>query len=323
MASPDTSLSTQRPDLADSFMEFDMAMQREGFIATRVLPVVEVAKQAGTYGKIPIEQLLKQRTTLRAPGAGYARSGFTFTKAAYSCDEHGAEEVIDDRERKMYASYFDAELIASQRAMDDVLRNAEIRVAAAIFNATTWTSHTTGITNEWDDARNAVPVDDVEGAAQSMWDKSGLWPNAVIMDRKVFRNLLHVDQVVERIKYSGHVDPRAGAINEAAIATLFNVDEIIVAGAPKNDAIEGQTVSIKSVWDDEYVMVCRVARSADFKEPAIGRTFHWAEDGSSIGGTVESYRDEPVRSDVVRVRHDVDEVITYVEAGWLLSNATS
>ena len=61
----------------------------------------------------------------------------------------------------------------------------------------------------------------------------------------------------------------------------------------------------------------------DMSEPCIGRTFHWAEDGSQPAGTVETYRDETKRSDIVRVRHDVDEIVMYTEMGHLLYNITT
>lgn len=323
MPSPTSALSTLRLDLAESFMEFELEAQRRGFIADRVLPVVEVMKQAGNFGKIPIEQLLQQRDTARSPGSGYARGKFTFGKATYTCEEHGAEEAIDDREAAMYRDYFDAEQISTQRALDVVLRNAEIRAAALIFNATTWTSNTTAVTNEWDDLVNAVPLTDVEAAVQAVWAASGLWPNVMIIDRKVFRNLRNCEQIIDRIKYAGIMDPAAGNITAAAMAQVFDLDEIIIAGSPKTTAIEGQDTVIAGIWDDEYAMLCRVATSQDMREPCIGRTFHWGDDGSALRGTFETYREEKVRSDIVRVRHDVDELVLYVEAGHLLSNITS
>jgi hypothetical protein len=70
-------------------------------------------------------------------------------------------------------------------------------------------------------------------------------------------------------------------------------------------------------------MVCRIATSNDLQDPCVGRTLHWAADGSTIGGTVESYREESKRGDVIRVRHDVDEVVLYTEMGHLLSNITT
>lgn len=322
MPSPQTSLATQRPDLA-TFEEFDLEMARRGFIAGEVLPVIDVMKQAGNFGKIPVEQLLQSRTTARAPGSGYSRGNFTFQVATYSCEEHGAEEPIDDREAQMYAEYLDAEMISASRAFDAVLRNAEIRVSDAVFNATTWGSLKTTLTNEWDDAANADPRADVKAAKIAVWNQCGLMPNALIINWKVFEQLLDVAAVVDRLKYAGFTDPRPGAITREAMAQALNIDRIIIAGSPKNTATEGQAVSISPVWSDEYAMVAKVATTSDPREPCIGRTFHWSEDGSSVGGTVETYRDEKVRGDVVRVRHDVDEVILYAEAGHLLENVTT
>lgn len=325
MPSPTSSLATLRPDLA-TFLEFDLESERNGYVSTEVFPVVEVASQAGSFGKIPIEQLLQQRETRRAPGAGYSRGEWTFTSATYACEEHGTEEPVDDREAKMYAEYFDAEMVSTMRAFSAVLRNAEQRTADAVFNATTWTgaSLTTAVTNEWDDATNAVPATDVEAAVQKIYDNSGMWANALIVNRKVFRSLRNCDSIIDRINSAGAGSPsKAADVTVEMLKAIFDLDYIIVAGTSKNSAKEGQSATPTQIWSGEYAMVCKVATSADMKEPCIGRTFHWSEDGSSIGGTVESYRDETVRADIVRVRHDVDEIVLYAEAGHLLSNITT
>jgi hypothetical protein len=107
------------------------------------------------------------------------------------------------------------------------------------------------------------------------------------------------------------------------LARVFDLDFVIVAGTSKNGAKEGQAATPQQIWSSQYAMVCRVATSNDMREACIGRTFHWGQDGSSVGGTVESYRDEVVRGNVIRVRHDVDEVILYPQAGHLLSNVTT
>lgn len=322
MPSPSSSLATLRPDLAESFMEFDLAMDAQGFISNQVFPVVEVAQQSGNFGKIPVEQLLQSRDTKRAPGSGYARGNFTFDDATYACQEHGAEEPVDDREAAMYRDYFDAELIASQRAYSAVLRNAEQRVADALFNSSTFTP--TSVSNEWDDATNATPLTDVEAAVQSIYDASGLWANSLIINQKVFRNLRNCDQVIDRINSAGAGSPsKASDVTMQMLAEVFALDRIIVAGASKNTAKEGQDASISQIWSGEYAMVAKIATSSDFREPCVGRTFHWSADGSSIGGTVETYRDESVRSDITRVRHDVDEIVLYPEAAELLDNITT
>lgn len=321
MPSPTAALSTLRPDLGGSFMEFSTAMDRQGFIGHRALPVFETMKQSGPFGKIPIEQLLQSPDTARAPGSGYSRGKFTFGTDTYACEEHGFEEPVDDREAAMYSDYFVAEQISAERALDAVLRNAEQRIADLLFNATTFTPQT--VTNEWDDSANATPISDVETAVQAVYAASGLWPNALIINRKVFRNLRNVAEIIDRIKYSGHVDPRAENITVEVLAQVFDLEMVLVAGGTKNTANEGATASLAPVWSDEYAMVARVARTRDIREPCVGRTFHWGEDGSSVGGTVETYRDETVRSEIVRVRHDVDEKTLLVEAAKLLDNITT
>ena len=325
MPSPTSSLATQRPDLA-TFLEFDLQSEDQGYIAADVFPVIDVQSASGNFGKIPLEQLLQQRETRRSPGSGYSRSQWTFTPATYATYEHGAEEPVDDNEAQMYAEYFQAEQISTLRAFSAVLRNAEQRVADAVFNTSTWTgsSLTTAITHEWDDATNAVPLTDVEAAVQKIYDNSGLWANALIINRKVFRNLRNNDQIIERINASGAGSPsKATDVTTQMLSAVFDLPNIIVAGTSKNGAKEGQSASPTQIWSGEYAMVCKIASGPDMRDPCIGRTFHWSQDGSSIGGTVESYRDETVRGDVIRVRHQVAEVVLYPEAGHLLSNVTT
>lgn len=325
MPSPSATLATLRPDLAASFEAFDIEAEKAGYIARKVLPTIDVASQSGNFGKIPLAQLLQQRDTKRAPGSGYARGQFTFDVSTYACEEHGAEEPVDDREAKMYGEYFDAELIATRRAYNAVLRNAEQRVADAIFNTTTWTGaslYTDVSGTPWATIGSAVPLTNVEAAVQKVYDGSGLWPNALIINRKVFRNLRNTTQVIDRIASSGAGNRNlASDVTIDMLAQAFDLDYIIVAGGSTNSAKEGQTATPSQIWSSTYAMVCKVATTNDFREPCIGRTFHWAADGSSVDGAVESYRDEVVRANITRVRHDVDEVVLYAQAGHLLKIA--
>lgn len=324
MPAPTSSLATQRPDLA-TFLQYDLENDKSGYVAQQVFPVVNVAKQAGNFGVVPLAQLLQARDTKRAPGSGYARGSFTFTPATYSTEEHGAEEPVDDREAKMYSDYFVAEQIATLRAFSSVLRNAEKRVADAVFNTSTWTgsSLTTSIGTPWSTVASATPITNVESAVQKVYDNSGLKANALIVNWKVYRNLRNCTQITDRIAASGAGSAiKASDITPQILAQVFDLDYVIVAGQSRNSATEGQTATPSQIWSSSYAMVCRISNSQDMRDPCIGRTFHWSEDGSSIGGTVETYRDETVRGNVVRVRHDVDEVVLYAQAGHLLSNIT-
>jgi hypothetical protein len=171
---------------------------------------------------------------------------------------------------------------------------------------------------------NCVPITDVEAAVAKVYDGSGLWANALVINKKVFRNLRNSEQIIERINSAGAGNPsKPSDVTTQMLAAVFDLPYILVAGGTRNSAKEGQTATPAQIWSGEYAMVCKIATGADMKEPCIGRTFHWSADGSAVGGTVETYRDEIVRSDIVRVRHQVAEVVLYPQAGHLLSNITT
>jgi hypothetical protein len=325
---PSTAIT--RLDLSSTFSEFDLAMSRKDFIGPRVFRPRMVAIQAADVGKIPIEAILRTGSDTRAPGGSYKGDDFEFTKFPYSCKEHGRKAPIDDAQLAIFRDMLDAEAIQSQRAIDQVLRNYEIDCAAATYDTAVWTGATltTAITNEWDDATNAVPIKDVQAARLKVRAVSGLKVNALICNAAQLWNLANTDQVVDRIKYWGGDDPKK--INAAMIAALLDLDFILVAGGFKNASKEGQAFSGADIWSDEYAMVARVAVTDDPQEPCVGRTFLWSEDGPGAPGSdeelaviVEEYRNEEVRGSVVRARNNRDIVVMYPEAGHLLSNVTT
>lgn len=325
MPTPSSSLATLRPELGGSLEEFNLAMDRAGFIGARVLPVMDVAKASGDFGVIPIEQLLQTRNTARAPGGGYARGSFKFETANFATKEHGAEEPVDDNEAEVYRDYIDAELVATERARDAVLRNAEIRASDLLFNATTYTGAalTTNVSTEWSTAATCTPITDVNAARNKVWDGTGLWPNALIINRHVFHNLRNAAQIKDAISASGAGGAtKLSDVSAQLLALVFDLKYVFVAGGAKNTANEA-SLTLGKIWDSEYAMVCRVAESNDLREPCIGRTFHFSADGSEIGARIESYREEQTRSQIIRARHQVQEKILYTACGHLLTNITA
>lgn len=318
MPAPSSSLATLRPDIAESFTEFDVEQNQRGYVWDQLMPVFDAASASGNFGRIPVEQLLQQRDTKRSPGSGYARGKWTFVPDTYATVEHGAEEPVDDNEAKMYAEYFNAEVVSGIRARDAVISNAERRVIAKLLSTSTFSN--SGAGTAWTNASGATPIANIETALLAIYAASGLWANTIAMSYLTFRLLRNCDEIIERIQSNGAGNiTRATDITVQQLAAVFDVEKIVVAGASQNSANEGQTAAFSQLWDKTKVWVGVTASGMDFKQPCVGRTFHWSQDGSQIAGTVESYRDEPVRSDIIRVRHQVDEKILYPEAGYILT----
>lgn len=319
MPAPSNLSTFQRPDLGLNFEEFDLLAAKEGYIASQVLPMMDVGLQTSGFSRIPIGELLRDVDLKRASGSGYQRDDFVFERDNYATEERGAEELIDDRERKIYAYTVDAERIASDRAMIKVLRDYEREVANAVFNTTTWTGSalTTAVGTAWSTFASADPVADVHAALSKVRDSSGIIPNTMIIDWDVWRVLQSVDSIIDRVKHSGYDDPKQ--FSPATLATLFGVDEVLVAGGIRNTAAQGAAASLSKIWNPNYAMLCKVARSEDLKEVCVGRTFHWAEDGSSDTVSMEQYREEKRRSDVLRGRMEYHAKILYPQTAHLLT----
>jgi hypothetical protein len=325
MARPASALTTLRPDLAPGFEEFNLAMDREGFIGLQVLPVIDVAVQNGVFPRMRLEDMLQEHNLARTSGAGYQRTSGRFEDDDFKTREYGVEEVVDDRDNALYSEWFDSEVWAVQRAVDRLLRHAEYRIAQAVFNTSTWTGSalTTSVGTEWSTI-SSDPILDIDNARKKVYDGTGLWPNTLIINRKVYHNLRRNTKVIDAIEASGAgVSAKQSDISPELLAQVFDVTRVLVAGASRNSANEGQAASIGQIWSSEYAMLCVTSGSGDIRQPCIGRTIHWGADGSSLGGTVETYEEIQTRAHIVRVRHEVQEKIIYPEAGHLLSNITA
>lgn len=324
MASPSTAIT--RFEYGTTFNEFDAAMNEKGYIGPKVLRPRVVGKQAADVGKVPIEARLQQRQTKRAPGAGYNRADFEFTKYAYSVEEYGAEEVMDDAQIAIYGDIIDAEDVHAQRAESAVCDEYERDVAAAVFDTAVWTGAalTTAVATPWSTHATADPVKNVFDAIEKVVLGSGLEPNALVLNRKIVRDLLLCEAVKDMIKYTAV--PTAAQIR-SALAELFDLPMLLVAGGLKNIANAEKDVSISRIWPNGSAMVAKVAVGDDPREACIGRTFIWPGDGPGAPGSdeklavvVEEYREENKRGSVLRARNNRDIVIMYKEAGHLLTN---
>lgn len=318
---PTVAIDNLRPDIG-SFLEYDLVMNRENFIGYRVMPLFDVSLAADTIGKIPIEQLLKRATVKRTPTGGYNRIEWKFTTDSYATEEYGLEGVIDQRNARKYQNYFDAEVATARLVHHAVMLEAELRIANALFSTANLTP--TNVTNEWDDASNATPIDDVEASVRRVHDATGVWPDSLVVTKSSFRDLRLCDQVLARIAASGAGDKiKPNDVTASMLAQVFDLRQVLVADGTYNSADDGQTAVLSPIWSSEYAMVAKLASSNSIEEPCLGRTFHWTADGSQQGGTVEAYYSDEARSDVTRVRHDVHEKILYLEMADLLGNITT
>jgi len=316
---PKGSTAIYRPDLGQAVMEY-----YEGgtmaFIGLEVMPLFRTPVQSGSYPVIPKEALLKLPDVSRAPRGTYARDDWDYERGIFTTVEKGVEEPVDDSERSLFDQEAPgmADFVATQRAWNKIMRAQEKRIADKVFDDSTFTANS--ITEEWDDASNAVPIDDVNDGIVSFRSACGMLPDALIIAYSTFLDLKNCDQIVDRLKYT-YPGIDLNRMNSEQLAAVFNVPRVLVGGAIYDSTKKGTATTIADVWDEEYAALIKISGGPDLSQPGFGRTFLWTEDSPS-NPIVESYREENRRSDVYRVRHHVKEELMQSknDSGVVVSN---
>jgi len=332
MATPSNAIN--RFDLSLSYGEFDTRANRRKYIGAKVLPPAVVGHQSANFLRLAIASVLnKVEDTVRAPKGEYTRGDFEWDQDSYVTLDHGVEEEIDDRQLAMYRGEINADRIHTQRAIDRVLTAYENEVATAVFNTSTWTGSalTTSVGTPWTTESSADPIGDIDAAGEKVRAGIGMMPNTLIATDFAIKRIKRCDQIVDRLKYSGHDDPKN--VSLAALADLLEVETILVARSHKNTNDDGQTASLSRMWDQTMAMVCYIGmeESLEAMEPTIGRTIQWDEENASLPGEeegtpaviMEEYRTEATRGYRLRARLDYGIKILHPECGHLLTSVTA
>lgn len=318
MPRPTSATTLQRPDLGAIAYEYALEASQRGFIGLSLLPIFEVPEQSADYPVIPIEAILKLQEVDRAPRGKYNRSDYEFETGTYACKEKGWEEPVDDVEAKLYKRYFDAEEVATKRAVDILLRAQEARFASKLFNTSNITN-TAAVSTEWSTVASCTPYSDVMTAKKAMRAATGLLPNTMVITWTVFQNLLAAKEIRDRLQYTTPLELMTEEQQIKILSNYFGLN-VKVGNAIKDSARKGQAFTISEIWDDEYCLLAAISTGGkDLREPCLGRTFLWTEDAPGNLVT-EQYRDDTVRSNIYRVRQNTDEAFVFTGAGYLLSN---
>lgn len=325
--------SIYRPDLGLAIMEY-VEGETMGFIGTELMPIFPVPEQASTIPVIPKEAMLKIPSTARAPRGGYQRGDWEYERGKYSTSENGWEEPLDDTERKLFEQEVPGagDFIATKRAWNHIMRSQEKRIADMLFNATNFTAH--AVSDEWDDGVNATPIDDVNDGIISFRSACGMLPDVLVIAYSTFLDLKNCTQIVDRLKYT-YPGIDINRMNSQQLAAVFNVPRCLVAGSIYDSAKKGAAASISDLWSNEYALLAKIASTGDIAQPGLGFTFLWTED-SAENPIVEQYREDQIRSDIFRCRHNTDEWLMhsentsgttvssiYAACGYLFSNITT
>jgi len=291
--------ATLRPDLAELVVEYDLESARAKYVARKVMPIFKSRTKNGEYPIFNQETLLQPADSDRAPGGGYSRLDADIESRPYKTSDKGYEFPLDDEEAKQYATYLDFESAMSLVLWDRFLLRHEVLVQTALATATANT-----VTTSWSDTANATIMADVATAFNTLSDKTGKSKAdlSVLMPRTDFGYAKNNGPIIDRIKYT---NPGVGSENMTAalLTALFGCKQVLVPEAPQNTSGKKKAAAFSQIWPAAAVYVFATVESegASLRAPGLGRIILWTEDSPTYP-VVETYRDETVRSKILRVR---------------------
>lgn len=288
-----------------------VAYSQPGFIADAVFPRVKVKKESDKYYKYGYEKFATPETK-RAPKTAYKRIDWTPSTDTYQCEEYGLEEPIDDRERDNADDPLSLDVDTTELLTEQIMLARERRVAAIVFSGTYMTTNVTlSGTDQWSDYTNSDPVANITTARATINAAIGRDPNTMVISREVFDKLKDHPQVTERVKYT-----QLGIVTVQLLAALFEVPTILIGESLYNTAKEGQTASLSRIWG-KHCLLAYIEPRPGIKKMSLGYSF-----ASRVRQT-EKYRENKIKSDIIRVSEVIDEKLVAAAAGYLIINAVA
>ena len=284
-----------------------------GFVADQLVPIVNVGKQSNVYFKSQYkEQLMHQvNLTTRAKGAESREVYFTVSSDTYYAKNYALgtrwfqEDVVnaDDPIRLRERS---ATLVTNRLLVDYEYRVAALAGVAANI------STLTHVATAWSNTTGSRIVDDVATQLEAFRTQNTVKANVMVIPEEVATYVRRNDQVRDFL-----FGDRGGIASEQQLASLFNVERVLVPSARVNTFGPGEsmvgTVAHAAVWPSKVFFAHVGALNGDQVDTWIS-AFRWTDPSFGVPWAIRAFDyDSKTRSQKIEAQYYQDEKIVSAE----------
>jgi len=325
----------------DPFLtNFSVGFQDQNLVGMQLAPLTEVYLPSGKY-RVYDRSSWVIFPDGRAPGtvANEVR-GAKWSQDTYMVHEHSLQASITDEERQVYANAtanaqanIYAQINPEQDATNLVTRAILLRheklvadTARNVSNYPAGNKVTLLGTSMWDDYTpngsnpnsfpNSDPVKDVLTARRTIYRLIRREPNLMIIPWNVWTFIENHPRIVQRFTYFDLTNPQA-----FAALTGFK-GQVVIAESVYNSADNiDATQNITPLWGNDVILAV-TDNAPGQNTQTFMKTFGMPYPDGNIR-TVDRWREEPRKSDLVRVSMRYDLKTVSPAAGYIIQNATS
>ena len=297
-------------------------LQSDLYIGPKVLPPLPVPVRAGQYPVIKKNSgnLLRNDAKRRGAGANYARLNRNFENDNFTAIEYGIEAIVDDSNRNDVSRFFDLESTETRLAYRQIQLAHEIRVAAKIFDPSVFNLSTSATAYT---AANLATFDlglDIDLAKQEIQARGEDTSNlTVVMSAPMFNRVRASTRMQNRIRGTVSTDTSL-VLSTDSLAQALGVKQVLVGLASYDTSVQGNASStLANIWSNTYIWIGNVVSGGGMEQyfnGSVGFTLFWQQDADLF--QVETYREENIRSEIIRARQHTDEKIVLATAAQLL-----
>ena len=297
----------------------------KNFVANKVFPLVPVMNKSDKYFIFGKEEFLRTEARLRAPGAETAGGGYRLSTDTYDCNPIGFHSDLDDQTRVNADEPLQLERSHTIYVTQQILLKRELDWVTGFFTTGLWTGSTSGTDLvggtdfvKWDDI-SSTPIEDVTYNMDAVTKRTGYRPNTLVLGPQVFTALKSHPDVLDRIKYT-----QRGVVTTDILATLFDVERVLVPYAVKNTAQEGAAGSYDFVYG-KNAFLCYAAPGPALYAPSAGYLFTWQGlyGAGTEGFRIKTFRMEANAADRIEGEAAYAMKVVAAQLGAFFSNAIS
>jgi hypothetical protein len=284
--------------------QISIAFMPQGLVAQDISAIVPVKNESNKFF-VYSKDNLRVPSTIWSDGDKPNRSIWNLSNATYQTTRHGLDDLVTDRQRRNQDKAIRSEADTTEGLSAQIKLRIEKELFSLINTAANW-DETTSLpaTGAWNsNTTTSNPITPIDSATTSIRRRSGKVANRVVLSDPCFKAAKEHDSITDRVKHTS-----AESVSPAMLATLFNVEKVLVSGAVENSADEGLTDTLADIATDT-AFVCYREPSPGLKKAATFYTFQVTEAGSPM--RVRRYRDDEREGDVIEVStHFVHKVVS-------------
>jgi hypothetical protein len=285
-------------------------------IADSVAPRVPVGVKNFKYTKWTKEEPFTVPDTKVGRKSKPNEVEFTGTEVTDTCQDYGLDDAIPQDDIDQAPSNYNPVSASVEGVSNLIALDREVRVAGVAFDSAQYSTAnkvTLSGTSQFSDFTNSDPL----GVILTGLDACIMRPNVMVIGQAVYTKLIQHPKIVKAM-FGNAGD--SGIATRKFLASLFEMDEVLVGSGWYNTALRGQTASYSRIWGKHIAML---RRDSNPNQPGK-MSFMWtAQFKTRMAGADADRNIGPRGGQRVRVWESVKEVVSANDLGYMIVNAVA